>query len=82
MTPHMIRQLPAGRALIIRGACSPVIGRIAAAWKDPRYKAYRVRGRPPPPCPRHPAAPATPGRPKRCPRPRLPGPAGLRVTRA
>jgi type IV secretory pathway TraG/TraD family ATPase VirD4 len=51
MTPAMIRQLPAGRALIIRGSCAPVIARLAAAWRDPRYKAsrhYRPTVLPPP----------------------------------
>jgi type IV secretory pathway TraG/TraD family ATPase VirD4 len=51
MTANMIRQLPAGRALIIRGSCSPVIARLAAAWRDPRYKAHRHL---------RPAAPALP----------------------
>jgi type IV secretory pathway TraG/TraD family ATPase VirD4 len=44
LTPHMIRQLPGRHALIIRGSAAPVIGRLAAAWTDPRYKAYRRRG--------------------------------------
>jgi type IV secretory pathway TraG/TraD family ATPase VirD4 len=41
MTPNMIRQLPAGHALIIRGSHTPVIARLAAAWKDPTYRRAR-----------------------------------------
>src|SRR5204863_2558025 len=44
MTPEMIRQLPAGRALVIRGSHTPVIARLAAAWKDPAYRRARRRG--------------------------------------
>jgi type IV secretion system protein VirD4 len=44
MTADMIRQLPAGCALVIRGACAPVIARLGAAWKDPAYKAARRAG--------------------------------------
>ena len=44
MTPGMIRQLPAGHALIIRGGCAPVIARLAAAWKDPAWKRARRTG--------------------------------------
>ena len=44
MTPEMIRQLPAGHALIVRGGYSPVIARLGAAWKDRAYKAARRRG--------------------------------------
>jgi type IV secretory pathway TraG/TraD family ATPase VirD4 len=44
MTPHMIRQLPPGHALVIRGGLSPVIARLGKAWKDPAYKAARRRG--------------------------------------
>jgi type IV secretory pathway TraG/TraD family ATPase VirD4 len=36
-TPDMIRQLPAGFALIIRGGCAPVIARLPRAWKNPAY---------------------------------------------
>ena len=32
-TPDMIRQLPAGFALLIRGGCAPVIARLPRAWK-------------------------------------------------
>jgi type IV secretory pathway TraG/TraD family ATPase VirD4 len=44
MTPDMVRQLPAGHALIIRGSHAPVIARLGAAWKDPAYKAARRAG--------------------------------------
>ena len=37
MTPDMIRQLPAGHALIMRGGHAPVIARLGAAWKDRVY---------------------------------------------
>jgi len=44
MTPDMIRQLPAGHALIVRGGYSPVIARLGAAWNDRAYKTARRRG--------------------------------------
>jgi type IV secretion system protein VirD4 len=44
MTPEMIRQLPAGYALVIRGGHSPVIARLPMVWKDPLYRRAR-RGR-------------------------------------
>jgi type IV secretory pathway TraG/TraD family ATPase VirD4 len=44
MTPDMIRQLPAGHALVIRSSHAPVIARLAAAWKDPAYRRARRRG--------------------------------------
>ena len=44
MTPDMIRQLPAGWALVIRGGGAPVIARLGAAWRDPAYKAARRHG--------------------------------------
>ena len=40
-TPDMIRQLPAGFALVIRGGCAPVIARLPRAWKNPAYKRAR-----------------------------------------
>ena len=40
-TPDMIRQLPAGYALVIRGGCAPVIARLPRAWKNPAYKHAR-----------------------------------------
>jgi type IV secretion system protein VirD4 len=44
MTPDMVRQLPEGHALVIRGRHAPVIARLGAAWKDPAYKAARRAG--------------------------------------
>jgi type IV secretion system protein VirD4 len=41
MTPEMIRQLPARRALVIRGGMAPVIARLPMAWNDPIYRAAR-----------------------------------------
>ena len=40
-TPDMIRQLPAGFALVIRGGCAPVIARLPRAWKNPAYRRTR-----------------------------------------
>jgi hypothetical protein len=40
-TPDMIRQLPAGFALLIRGGCAPVIARLPRAWDNPAYKRAR-----------------------------------------
>jgi hypothetical protein len=44
MTPDMIRQLPAGHGLVIRGGYAPVIARLGAAWKDPAYRRARRTG--------------------------------------
>jgi type IV secretory pathway TraG/TraD family ATPase VirD4 len=44
MTPDMVRQLPAGHALVIRGSHAPVVARLGAAWKDPAYRAARRAG--------------------------------------
>jgi type IV secretion system protein VirD4 len=44
MTPDMVRQLPTGHALVIRGSHAPVIARLCVAWKDPAYKAARRAG--------------------------------------
>jgi type IV secretion system protein VirD4 len=44
MTPDMIRQLPTGHALIVRGGYAPVVARLGAAWKDRAYKTARRRG--------------------------------------
>jgi type IV secretion system protein VirD4 len=44
MTPEMIRQLPAGWALVIRGGYAPVIGRLPMAWDDPVYRKARRGG--------------------------------------
>ena len=40
-TPDMIRQLPAGFALVIRGDCAPVIARLPRAWNNPAYRRHR-----------------------------------------
>jgi type IV secretion system protein VirD4 len=48
-SPDMIRQLPAGFALVIRGGCAPVIARLPRAWNNPAYRSARRRAR------RHPA---------------------------
>ena len=49
--PDMIRQLPAGFALVIRGGCAPVIARLPRAWNNPAYRRARRRrpARPLPP---------------------------------
>jgi type IV secretory pathway TraG/TraD family ATPase VirD4 len=44
MAPDMVRQLPIGHALVIRGSHAPVITRVGVAWKDPAYKAARRAG--------------------------------------
>jgi type IV secretion system protein VirD4 len=44
LTPDMIRQLPAGYALVVRGGHSPVIARLPMCWKDPLYRAARHAG--------------------------------------
>ena len=43
-TPDMIRQLPAGFALVIRGGCAPVIARLPRAWRNPAYRRARRFG--------------------------------------
>jgi type IV secretion system protein VirD4 len=40
-TPDMIRQLPAGFALVIRGGNAPVIARLPRAWRNPAYRRAR-----------------------------------------
>ncbi len=76
MTPDMIRQLPAGHALIVRGGYSPVIARLGAAWNDRAYKTARRHGTAlatltpatePPALGQAPARPAWPARPARGP---------------
>jgi type IV secretory pathway TraG/TraD family ATPase VirD4 len=42
-TSDMIRQLPAGFALVIRGDCAPVIARLPRAWNNPAYRRDRRR---------------------------------------
>jgi hypothetical protein len=39
--PDMIRQLPSGFALVIRGGCAPVIARLPRAWRNPAYRRAR-----------------------------------------
>jgi hypothetical protein len=46
-TPDMIRQLPAGFALVIRGGYAPVISRLPRAWKNPAYRRARRLGQAP-----------------------------------
>jgi type IV secretion system protein VirD4 len=46
-TPDMIRQLPAGFALIIRGGCAPVIARLPRAWNRLAYRRARRLGQAP-----------------------------------
>jgi type IV secretion system protein VirD4 len=46
-TPDMIRQLPAGFALVIRGGCAPVIARLPRAWTNPAYRRARRLGHAP-----------------------------------
>jgi len=43
-TPDMIRQLPAGFALVIRGGLAPVIARLPRGWNNPAYRRARRRG--------------------------------------
>jgi type IV secretory pathway TraG/TraD family ATPase VirD4 len=44
MAPEMIRQLPAWRALLIRGSFPPVIGKIPRVWKTLPYRVAKYRG--------------------------------------
>jgi type IV secretion system protein VirD4 len=44
MSPEMIRQLPAGYALVVRGGHSPVIARLPMGWKDRSYRRARRNG--------------------------------------
>jgi hypothetical protein len=44
-TPDMIRQLPAGTALVIRGGNAPVIARLPRAWNNHAYRRARRRAR-------------------------------------
>ena len=48
-TPDMIRQLPTGTALVIRGGNAPVIARLPRAWNNPAYRRARRRTRVPVP---------------------------------
>jgi type IV secretion system protein VirD4 len=44
MSPDMIRQLPEGRALVIRGSLAPVVVKLPRAWKTRQYRRARRRG--------------------------------------
>jgi type IV secretion system protein VirD4 len=44
MSPDMIRQLPEGRALVIRGSLAPVVTKLPRAWKTRQYRRARRRG--------------------------------------
>jgi hypothetical protein len=41
----MVRQIPAGYALALRGGLSPVLCRVPVAWRNWRYLLARLRGR-------------------------------------
>ncbi len=41
VAPDMVRQLPAGFALVIRGGCAAVIARLPRAWNNPAYRRAR-----------------------------------------
>jgi type IV secretion system protein VirD4 len=56
-SPAMIRQLPDGHALIIRGGLAPVIGRLPRAWNNPAYRRARRHPAPAIPAPPEPAGP-------------------------
>jgi type IV secretion system protein VirD4 len=43
-TPDMIRQLPRGHALVVRGGLSPVIAKLPRAWKHPAYRRAQQAG--------------------------------------
>ncbi|HEX5290591.1 MAG TPA: TraM recognition domain-containing protein [Streptosporangiaceae bacterium] len=68
-TPDMIRQLPAGFALVIRGGCAPVIARLPRAWRN---RAYR-RARRQQPAPAEPARARAPFIPDPVPAGLIPG---------
>jgi hypothetical protein len=68
-TPDMIRQLPAGFALVIRGGCAPVIARLPRAWKNPAFRRARRRSQGHP----HAEAAPHPGAPDHVPADWLPG---------
>ncbi len=75
-TPDMIRQLPAGFALVIRGGCAPVIARLPRAWKNPAYRRARRLGQlpaEPAETGAYPALEADPGIPDHVPAEWLPG---------
>jgi len=39
--PDMIRQLPSGFALVIRGGYAPTVARLPRAWRNPAYRRAR-----------------------------------------
>ncbi|HTP16749.1 MAG TPA: TraM recognition domain-containing protein, partial [Streptosporangiaceae bacterium] len=45
LTADMIRRLPPGFGLIIRGGNSPVIAKLARGWREPDYRRARRHGR-------------------------------------
>ncbi|MBV9093866.1 MAG: type IV secretory system conjugative DNA transfer family protein [Streptosporangiaceae bacterium] len=61
--PAMLRELPDGWALLIRGGRTPVLAKLPRAWADRAYKRARRRGtaiyRPPAPQPAPAGAPYT-----------------------
>lgn len=48
MDESMVRQLPRGRALLLRGNLSPVVIRAGRVWEDPLYKRLQREPRPEP----------------------------------
>jgi type IV secretory pathway TraG/TraD family ATPase VirD4 len=44
MSPDMIRQLPEGRALVVRGSLAPTVAKLPRAWKSRQYRQARRRG--------------------------------------
>jgi hypothetical protein len=44
MSPDMIRQLPEGRALVVRGGLAPTVAKLPRAWKSRPYRQARRRG--------------------------------------
>jgi type IV secretion system protein VirD4 len=44
MAPDMIRQLPAGYALVIRGSYAPIIAKLPMGWNDRAYRRARRAG--------------------------------------
>lgn len=44
LTPDMLRELPPGFALLVRGANAPVIAKLARGWRDRGYRRLRRAG--------------------------------------
>jgi type IV secretion system protein VirD4 len=44
MSPDMIRELPEGRALVVRGNGAPTVAKLPRAWKSWKYRQARRRG--------------------------------------